>query len=69
MKEPRRFGLTERQIVAGLSFVGLMIVGALGLWAKSSTAGFIALYVIDGVAVTALVIHRVIAGHWIDGSR
>jgi hypothetical protein len=67
--EPRRFGLTERLFVSLLTVAGLTALAALGVWARNSTAGFVALYAVVGAAVAALIAHRLISGHWIDGSH
>ncbi len=69
MSEPRLFGLTERQFMLLWGVVVVVIVGALAAWARSSTTGFVALYVIVGVPLAAAIIHRLVAGHWFDGSR
>jgi hypothetical protein len=67
--EPRRFGLTQSQMALVLSLIGLGMLAALAMWARQSDTGTIVFYAVTGTIIGGTILHRLVSGHWFDGSR
>jgi tryptophan-rich sensory protein len=57
---------TERQFVVVWTILVLLLMAALGMWARHSLYGVIALGFAFTVVVGAIIAHRLAFGRWID---